>query len=270
MLRPTDSEVQIYFCGSYIIKYLLASVTVSVSGEQFQVLKAWSFLLSLLTSKVKVSLRWSKFPLFYWWISSSSMGAGTSWGSSPVQLQGWIPCTLPIPCSFLSEAVVTWWEDIIPCYLHPHIFLLVCPLLLFFPICESKEPVQKVSECCSECNTWAKGAWCWQSDYLTISILFLILCFPALCSSVWMWDTISDEPWSAGGGGCSSCHDMERVDVSSGSALWGTGRFSFLIPLFTRGYVKKFVKRRMHIGTTGQLCQCRVCLTGHHIHSHVS
>lgn len=57
MLRPTDSEVQIYFCGSYIIKYLLASVTVSVSGEQLQVLKAWSFLLSLLTSKVKVSLR---------------------------------------------------------------------------------------------------------------------------------------------------------------------------------------------------------------------
>lgn len=57
VLRPTDSEVHIFFCGSYIIKYLFVSATVSVSAEQFQVLKAWCFLLSLLTSKVKVSLR---------------------------------------------------------------------------------------------------------------------------------------------------------------------------------------------------------------------
>lgn len=57
ILIPTDSEVHIFFHGSYIIKYLLVSVTVSISAEQFQVLKAWSFLVSLLTSKVKVSLR---------------------------------------------------------------------------------------------------------------------------------------------------------------------------------------------------------------------
>lgn len=41
---------------------------------------------------------------------------------------------------------------------YPQIFLLACPLLLFFSECEGKEPVQKVSECCNECNTWAKSA----------------------------------------------------------------------------------------------------------------
>lgn len=117
------------------------------------------------------------------------MWAGTSCGNSPVQLQGWIACALPIQCPFLSEAVVIWWEDIMPCYLYPQIFLLVCPqifllvcpLLLLFPTCESKEPAQKVSERCNECNTWAKSAWCWQSDHLAISTSFLILRFPAPC-----------------------------------------------------------------------------------------
>lgn len=179
LLRTTASEVHIFFCRSHIIKGLLASVIVSVTAEQFLVLKTWYLQLSsrpLLTSRMKVSLWWRKFMLLCWWSCLGSTWAAASCGSSPMRLQGWLECALPTWCPFLSVAVVIWWEDIMICDLYPQDFLLVQPLLLkfiFFSICGGREPVPMVSEYCNESSNWASSTWCWQSGYRAISTFFL-------------------------------------------------------------------------------------------------
>lgn len=140
-------------------------------------------------------------------------------------------CTYSMPISQWGCGYITGSHNAMLSISSDFFFLLVCSLLLFFPICESKEPVQKAYEHCNECNTWAKSAWCWQSDYLAISTPFLILRFPALCSSVCTWDTISDEMWSAGGGGCSSYHDTKTV-------LWAVNLpFGALRVLFSFSFI---------------------------------